>query len=291
MGQSALPANALSSPHQTGRSLIGWMTADEATLCLSGRRADLQNLPEYGQRAEQARASVAAREAGLDQANIQAAPPPELDAHIEALHQSAAAAQMFNEGWQVCPLDLPRVCAAQPTIITGSSTQRAEGLVANDLAALAAVSLPISVPATFPAAFDPTKNTWVFSSANPNLRIQGAFNGQAQPGQNVFGFVVGISTSFLSAAVYQNRYLLRDGYHRAFAFLSRGITRVPAFVRTFGSYQELGLPAGMLPQEAFLGARPPVLRDYLSQDVSADVEIPVTQKIVLVQAQEFSTLS
>jgi hypothetical protein len=154
-----------------------------------------------------------------------------------------------------------------------------------------AVSLPIATPTALPVAFDPSKNTWIFSSPNPNLRVLGRFNGQAQPGQNVFGFVVGISASFLSAAVYQNRYLLRDGYHRAFGFLSRGINRVPAFVREFATYEELALPAGMLPQDAFLGERPPTLPDYLDEHVSAEIQIPVTQKVVLIQGVDFNTLT
>lgn len=55
------PADLLTSPLQTGRALIGWMTANEAKLWLSGRRVDLQNQEEYERRAEQARAAVAAR--------------------------------------------------------------------------------------------------------------------------------------------------------------------------------------------------------------------------------------
>lgn len=290
MGQTALQATTIAAPQHVGRALIGWMTANEATLWLSGRRMDLQNREEYQHRAEQARIAVAGRPAGLDQADITTASPPELNEHIEALRQNAAGAQLFNEGWQVSVVDLSKVCAAQPYINTGMATQRVEGLEAHNLVSLATVSLSVSAPTALPVVFDPTKNAWIFSSANPNLRVLGRFNGQAQPGQNVFGFVVGISASFLSVALYQNRYLLRDGYHRAFGFLSRGINRVPAFVREFASYEELALPAGMLSQDAFLGERPPTLRDYLDERVSAETQIPQTQKIVLIQGFEFSTL-
>jgi len=290
MGQNALPGNTIALPQYAGRALIGWMPANEATLWLSGRRVDLQNKEEYQQRAAQARIVVAERPAGLDQADITTACPPELNEHIGALQQNAASAQFFNEGWQISIVDLSRVCAAQPHINTSMAIQRVEGLEAQNLVSLATVSLPVSAPNAFPVAFDPSKNTWIFSSANPNLRVVGRFNGQVQPGQNAFGFIVGISASFLSVAVYQNRYLLRDGYHRAFGFLSRGINRVPAFVREFASYEELALPAGMLSQDAFLGERPPSLRDYLDEQVSAEIHVPQTQKTVLIQGFEFSTL-
>ncbi len=289
---TATPAtDALRVPFQTGKALIGWMTGDQAILWLSGRRADTQNREELQLRAQNARTAVAARPVGIDQSNIRTPAPAELDAHIDALRQNASGVQLFNEGWQVSIIDLSRVCAAQPFINTGSAIQRVDRVEAGDLASLAAVSLPVAAPTAFPVAFDPSKNTWIFSSPNPNLRVAGRFNVQAQPGQNVFGFVVGLSTSFLQAAVYRDRYMLRDGYHRAFGFLARGITNVPAFVREFQTYEELTLPAGMLPQEAFLGERPPTLRDYLDETVSAEIQIPVTQKVVVVQASEFSTLS
>ena len=290
MSEAALPVNALIGPHQTGRALIGWMTANEAKLWLSGRRVDLQNREEYERRAEQARAAVAGRRAGLDQADIRIAAPPELNGHIEALRQNAASAQFFNEGWEVSIIDLSKVCAAQPHINTGQSIQRVEGLQAHDLAALAAVSLPIGAPVALPVLFDPSKNTWIFSSSNPNLRIAGNFSGQVQPGRMGFGFLVGISTSFIQVALYRDRYLLRDGYHRAFGFLNRGVTHVPAFVRQFAGYDELALPAGLLPQDSFLGERPPTLRDYLDESVSAEISVPVTQKMAVIQALEFSTL-
>ena len=65
---------------------------------------------------------------------------------------------------------------------------------------------------------------------------------------------------------------------------------MPVFVREFATFNELALPAGLLPQDVFLGDRPPLLADYLNDDVSAAIQMPATQKIVIVQALELSTL-
>ncbi len=290
MTETASETNEVMGAYQTGRALIGWMTADEAALSLSGRRTDIKNKEEHAQRAEKARAAVAARPTWVDKAAVTNASPPELDGHIAALRQNVASAQYFAEGWQVSVVDLSSVCAAQPQIKTSQSTQRVEAIVANNILSLAAISLPIAAPTAFPALFDQSKNAWIFSSPNPNLRITGNFSGQVAPGQQGYGFMVGISTSFLQVALYKNRYLLRDGYHRAFGFLSRGIARVPAFFREITRYEELGFPAGMLPQDSYLGQRPPTLQDYLDESVSAEVQVPMTEKMVLVQALDFTTL-
>lgn len=61
------------------------------------------------------------------------------------------------------------------------------------------------------------------------------------------------------------RYVVRDGYHRSFGLVSRGITRIPAYVRDFTTAEDLApagpLPRRTLPRSTWLGDRP-LLRDY-----------------------------
>jgi hypothetical protein len=102
-----------------------------------------------------------------------------------------------------------------------------------------------------------------------------------------FGFVVTVGVSFVQVVRFQDRYVLRDGYHRAFGLLSRGITHVPAFVRDFDTAENLA-PAGMLPHGAWLGPRPPVLRDYHDDLVSESVTLPDGRRMVVIQALELS---
>jgi len=46
----------------------------------------------------------------------------------------------------------------------------------------------------------------------------------------------------------------------------------------------------MLPQDAYLGDRPPLLVDYLNNEVAATTTAPATQKVIVVQALEIATL-
>ena len=66
---------------------------------------------------------------------------------------------------------------------------------------------------------------------------------------------------------------------------------VPAFVSEAPSFEGLGLPpVGMLPQDAFLGDRPPLLADYLSDEVSAAVMVPATQKTIAIVGLELQNV-
>jgi len=42
----------------------------------------------------------------------------------------------------------------------------------------------------------------------------------------------------------------------------------------------------MLPQAAYLGDNPPVLPDYLAEDVSAEVALPATQRMIIISGLE-----
>lgn len=275
---------------RTARVLIGWMPAEQAERAQHGNRQDVAVSEEAVNRARAAREAVAARNAGVNQEAVIAAAPAELDGHINALRQHPASAGYFAEGWQVALADLRRVCAVQPNVFIDHAVDRVRDVDPADIRSLAAVSLPLPTPNELPFQFDESRNVWLFSAPNPNLRIMGHFGCQVPPGVPGFGFVVGVGPSFLQVACFQGRLFLRDGYHRAVGFLQRGIGIVPVFTREFGNLESLGLPAGMLPQGAYFSDRPPCLPDYLDDAVSVQVQLPAFQKMVVIQGLEVTPL-
>jgi len=80
------------------------------------------------------------------------------------------------------------------------------------------------------------------------------------------------------------------GYHRALGFLLQGITRVPVFVRDVPVTENLA-PVGMLPEQSYLGTKPLQLSDYLDDDVSRDVTLPASQKLIVIEGLELSLAS
>jgi hypothetical protein len=272
------------------RSLIGWMPAERAERVQHGNRQDVPVSEESRARASSARSAVAARPAGLDQTQVISAAPVELAEHINSLRQHPAVAPYFAEGAVVSLVDLRRVCAVQPNVFIDHSAERVRDVDSEDIRSVGVVWLPIPTKAELPAQWDESKNVWLFSAPNPNLRFLGHFAGEIQPGMVGFGFFVGVSSSFLQVAEFQGRLFLRDGYHRAIGFLQRGINVVPAFTRTLGPLESLGLPAGMLPQGAYFGDRPPCLPDYLDDSVSVQVQLPAFQKMLVIQGLEVTPI-
>jgi hypothetical protein len=282
------------------RALLGWMHADAAVLVLNSNE-QVQGTPEQLEIVRRSAAAVASRDEGVDQVGVIEDPPPTLASYIEALRANSAAMVYFAQGFKVQIALLDRICSFQPVIFTDSAASRVGTHDADDLVGIAEVSLPRTQPQAIRAQYDPLRKSWIIASANPNLRIltqvmlrlSNAPDGSLRLDPNgvpVLGFGVAIGESFMQVGRFQGRYYLRDGYHRALGFLLRGITRVPVFVRDVPVSESLA-PAGMLPEQSYLGSRPPQLRDYLDDDVSRDVTLPASQKLIVIEGLELSLAS
>lgn len=292
--QRAVPetsTHATTTNRLSGRALIGWLAPEDGALWLAGRQMGHPKREEFIRQTVKARAAIEARIPGVDQSDLFRTVPAELADHVAKLERNASSAALFKEGCKVSVVDLQKVCAIQPVVYTRNAMNRMLGVDPNSIASIAAVTLPIPGPQSLPVQFDPTKNAWIFSSPNPNLRILGNFSTEVQPGVPGFGFVVSIQQSYLQVASLHGRYFLSDGYHRAFGLLSIGVSWAPCLVRKFSRIEDLTLPPGLLPQDAFLGEKPPMLTDYSNDEVAAPVEVDTTHKIIALPALEFSALA
>jgi hypothetical protein len=279
-----VPPDNVSQIQRPGRVLIGWMPEKEAVLWLASRRADLQQQPQYLERARNAAKIVASRSGPVDQADALTPPPPAVIDHFAIWSQHPAAAQFLAEGWVPAVADLTKICAVQPLVYTDYPQDRIETLSPDNFGSLAQVTIPIPSQNNLVARFDESQRAWIFSSPNPNLRVAGQFSATLQPGIMGFGFAVTLSPSFMQVASFQGRLLLRDGYHRAVALLQRGITQVPVIHKEFNTSTELSLPQGLFPFDVFLGQNPPFLSDYGDEEVSASVAMPIVQKVLVIHA-------
>jgi hypothetical protein len=270
------------------RVLLGWLTPDEARRHATGF-GTRPLAPEAEDATNRSIAAVDARAVGIDQNGLISDTPVELNEHVERLRQTAPA--YFNEGWRVAIVDLSRVCAIQPFVYSDQAQQRVQQVNAEEIVSIASVTLPLPTPASLPILYDDAQKSWIITSPNPNLRIMTNVSSQAQEGVSAVGFAVTIMPSYLQVACVQGRYILRDGYHRAFGLLRRGIRLAPAFVRDAASVEELRLPAGLLRQISFLGDRPPTLTDYFDDQVSKEMPLPAIQKMIVIHGIELSLLA
>jgi hypothetical protein len=287
--QSLATTNQLAHVTRPARALIGWMSQQEGQLFLAGRQIQNAQKPEYITKVQEARAAVQKRQPGVDQSELLAQVPPELQEYLTGFQSQDAFKPFADEKWLPKIADLRKVCALQPVVFSDHAEERATSADPEEMLSIAKITLPIPDPTEIPLQYDQSRNTWMITSRNPNLKIVGNFSAPIQ-GFTGCGFLVAVSASFVQVVLHRGRYLLRDGYHRSLGLLARGITNVPVLYREFSEYENLGLPAGMLQAESYLGERPPLLEDYLNNDVASEVLLPASQKMIVVQGMEMNPL-
>lgn len=268
--------------------ILGWLTKEEGALWLAGRDPS-KVTSEMLDKAETCRQNVRQRPEITKSESPFSEPSTELDEFISDFWKQPDTEAFRNEKWEIKIADLTKVRAAQPNVAFEQAKERTKNVEQGNILSIANVSLPKAKDSLIPISFDSSKNAWVVSSANPNLRICANFNAPIGPGISGLGFGIALSNSFLQVAECNGHFILRDGYHRAIGLLSNGVSKVPVLTKKFNAYNEMGMPLGLITHEEIFGTRPPFLNDYLNDSVTSIVNTPVFQKTIVIQGLELST--
>ena len=268
---------------RAARALIGWMSSEEGQLLLSGRQATGRLDEGLRRRLEAARQAVSERPEGIDQSGIVQPVPASLGAYLEVFWETDYARSFKEEGWQVKLVDLRGLCAFQPSVFLDHAETRTAEAEAGDPEALARITLPLESDSVPSIQFDHQQKAWLVSSDNPNLDVIGHFSRPLKGGGGC-GFLVALQPSFMQVISVRDRYLLKDGYHRALGLLARGVHLVPALFLETSADRDFDLGTGLLPRQAWLGPRPPRLTDYLLDTVAAEIALPTARRMVVIQA-------
>lgn len=119
------------------------------------------------------------------------------------------------------------------------------------------------------------RDSFVFMSPSNDLRFLGPMQLQSAhvkdyppPGNlvGVVGLAVGFGSNFLNAIRVENRIILNNGSHRAYALRDMGITHVPCILQHLASRDQLEVVAPSEvcrhPDLYLKHPRPPMLKDY-----------------------------
>jgi hypothetical protein len=292
---SAITSTVSTDPvrlEREARILLGWFADDMAQRLLTSQRADVQLTPEQIELLEHARGAVS-EIPQINQEGILEPVSSDIADHVSQFLANPAAQPYVQEGWTVGIVDLSRVYALQPSVFVDHVDARTRDVIAEDLASIAAVTLPLpQTDVNLNVQFDQQRQAFMVSSPNPNLRVaSGGMFQSPDSGAPMIGFAVQMQPSFVQVAKYQDKYILRDGYHRSVGLLKRGIQRVPCLVHDGMTLNALlPQPAGMLTHEVFAGERPPTIADYWRDEVSATVSLPASHKMVIIQALELGVI-
>jgi hypothetical protein len=152
---------------------------------------------------------------------------------------------------------------------------------------VARFALPQQITVPIRAMLDPTMRSALFVSNDKTLTVMPA-QVQQTPLGTVVTFLVGISGSALIAANHSGRLVLRNGIHRAFLLASKGIESAPCvIVKEDGPISSQATSAYPSFTDSVMALpRPPMVKDFLNSDLTLQVPLQRTHKLVKVSAEE-----
>jgi hypothetical protein len=138
--------------------------------------------------------------------------------------------------------------------------------------------------------------SYQFWSGSTDFRLQETtLLGPAQLGDlecfgttsNVLGVMIGYGSNFLNVIESENRLLLHNGHHRAYALRALGFTHVPCIVQTVTRMDELRIAAARAvrddPAFYFRSKRPPLLKDFFDPQICKVLRVHKEVKVVEVK--------
>jgi hypothetical protein len=217
-----------------------------------------------------------------------------------------AADPVFRRAYGVVPVairmvELDRLVVFQK-LINLAHVARVEQALADDcsLENIFRACLPFGAPPPPVQISRVAPDTYLFVSPSNDLRfLEPALLRQEQVplyrrvGEvaGIVGLVVGFTPNCFSVLHVENRLILINGSHRAYALRRLGHTHAPAVVQWVSRREELpvvGAPALNKDLDLYLSSpRPPVLKDYFDERLRTIVTVPrVDRQIKIVFASE-----
>lgn len=241
--------------------------------------------------------ALEARERGLaDDPPIDSVP-----SELQALRQRVLDDPVFQRSFQFVPVEiamvqLDRLVVFQKHINLAYVAALKQKLgAAPSREAVFRICLPFDHPHP-PARMRQTAgNGYTFLSPSDDLRFLEAallkpdqITGYSPQGPMVavLGLVVGYGANYLQAIHAENRLILGNGSHRAFALRDLGITHVPCIVQRVSRRDELDLvgvgDVQQNPDRYLTAARPPLLKDYFDPALRKIIQVARKHHVVRV---------
>lgn len=151
------------------------------------------------------------------------------------------------------------------------------------------VEAPVSVERLDDGRWRFVSDSTDFRAQEPELLAPGQVSGlsSSDPVSALVGVAIGYGSNFLHAVRADDRLVLQNGYHRAYALRSLGITHAVCAIQTVTRRDELKLVAceavAETPEFYFRAARPPLLKDYFDPRLARILDVRKVTRTIEVE--------
>lgn len=260
---------------------------------IDGHEADEGALVAQWRAAAERRKSLQSTEAGIAE-NVQIR---ELPAAMAALVERVLADPVFVRAFDVLPIafglvELDTLVVYQRHVVLEHVERLTRRLGPEPSEeAIFRICLPFDRPPTEVHARHGSGGRFIFQSPSTDLRFidarllpADALTGMPPQGPlaGVIALLVGFGSNYLNVVRVGRHMALNNGYHRAYALRSLGITHAPCVIQAVAHHDELAFAGGSALtrdyRALFDSARPPLFKDFFDPALTQVVRAPRTRQ-------------
>ncbi len=202
------------------------------------------------------------------------------DAFLTQAERPDLLAEMTGLTWSLGVVDLRPLVAFQRRLLFSSEMFRPPIPATKEWPPLLALTFAPAQPVKYEMSHDPASQALLLRSSNPNLQIRA--DSDVNSPLRVHG-----GSPFFEVACFRDRWFLRDGYHRAFAFLRAGVFEIPAVIVQARTIEELGATKPwFFSEEVLFSADPPRVLDFLDDNLILEYDRPPLIKTLRITVDE-----
>jgi hypothetical protein len=202
------------------------------------------------------------------------------EAFLKQAERSDLLAEMTGLTWSLGVVDLRPLMAFQRRLFFSSETFLPPIPAAKDWPSLLALTFAPAQPVKYDVSHDHASQMLVLRSNNPNLHVR-------TTGDVICPLRIHAGSPFFEVACFRDRWFLRDGYHRAFAFLRAGVFEIPAVIVQAKTIEELGATKPwFFSEEVLFSADPPRVLDFLDDNLILEYDRPPLIKTLRITMDE-----
>jgi hypothetical protein len=213
--------------------------------------------------------------------------PPEMEETLSKIKGDQRLARLVkNRRWSLCQVEIDKLIPFQKYLNATYSDSISKGLDLEDLGVRIRFCLADEfLPRRSDMLEVQKANLFVIEAEGTDLRVVDSKKSLDPSTRNAtVTFTIGWGQPFVQVARLNGRYILKNGYHRAFALRSRGIEYIPCVLLDVNGYADLECSGPLsFSERSILGSQPPRFSSFFDKEIAPRVKTRSVSTIVVIK--------
>ena len=188
-------------------------------------------------------------------------------------------------GAEFALIEVDKLVAVQMHVCTDVAAFPFRTVAGDDTGALLSLCFPLEQAVPFRMELDNDAKVVNVYTLNRNLGVGDISVRPSPDGALQISIPLALGLNWLHVAEFDNRYFLKDGYHRVWHLRTEGVNFLPSVVTHAPAFADLGIGQGFFPEALLRSDQPPLVRYFFEDELAPLAQLRSTMTVLHVAAE------